>query len=201
MTDSLAPDDKAQEDVFNWAEKYGYLPEYYKAKALQSVVEHLDSLWSEAHATLDELSQEPRTNPIKQQARAKRNQLSDLLEDAEEKAYEALGELQRKPELLRERRNEFNVWRLHPPEIAPLLMVEGDEFYGLVFGSSFDESSELLVLRSAADGQITLLNRPWAELGVEREARRGEIEAEVKVDRAFYESPDYITLNGERPKQ
>lgn len=199
MTDSLAPDDAAQDEIFGWAEKYGYLPEYYKAKALQSVVEHLDSLLSEAHATLDGLSQEPRTNPIKQRARAKRNQLSDLLEEAEAKAYEALGELQSKPEILHERRNEFNVWRLHPPEVAPLLTTDGDEFYGLVFGSSFDEASELLVLRSAADGQITILNRPWVELGVECEALREEIEAEVKADRAFYESPDYITFNGERP--
>lgn len=198
MVDRLAPTDTAQEKLFSWAEKYGYFPpEYYNAKALQNVVDHLDSLLSEVNAILDEFNQQPRTNPVKQRARTKRNQLSGLLEDAEERAHEALGELQLKPEILHERRNEFSVWRLHPPELAPLLVNAGDEF----FGSDFDESSELLVLRSTVDGQIALLNRPWAELNPEHEAIRGEIEAEVKLDRAFYESPDYDTYSGQRPQQ
>lgn len=199
MTDTLAPDDEAQEELFRWAEKYGYLREYYKTKALQSVVKHLDSLLVEARTILDELRQEPRTNPIKQVARAKRDQLSDLLEEAEERAYEALCELQSKPEIIHEQRNEFRVWRLHVSELAPLLVQPGDEFYGLALGSDLDEPSETLVLRSAADGEITLLNRPWAELGEEREALREKIEAEVKTDRAFYESPAYDTYVGERP--
>lgn len=177
--------------LFGYAKTHGYLAEYYRAEALSSVVAHLDALGAEVQSTLSELRQEPREHPMKVLARLKRDELSELYEAAEEQAYAALVELETKPEILVERRNEYQTWWLcAPAEAGPVLYEAGDQFYRLLFGSAFDATTPVLTLRVNALGEVALLNRSWESLGEERAALRDLIEEEVKADLVFQATRD-----------